>query len=143
MDKILAALAEFKAYFAGIKEALAKLTAAEDRVKSLEAELATAQAALTEKDARITSLTTDLEKSRNEVTALKADLETEKQRTTNTLAAQGLPLDQLPSATTTTNNGAQTETAWAKYSRLLEDGKHREASEFYAANADAIFKSRP
>lgn len=149
MEKILAILSELKAHFTGFKETLSKLTAAEDRVKALEADLATAKQTIGTLGTQLEASKADLQKANDaltskatEISTLTASLEKEKQRTTDTLAAMGISPDQLPASEPKGEAGANGETAWAKYNRLHNEGKHREAGEFYAANAEEIFKSR-
>jgi septal ring factor EnvC (AmiA/AmiB activator) len=148
MEKILAALAELKAYFTGIKEALSKVTAAEDRVKSLEADLATAKQTIGSLTTELQAAKTETEKAQNEATQLRAELKTaqealakEAQRTNDVLATQGIAVDQLPAAELS-SGGAKGETAWAKYQRLLAEGHSMEAGQFYVEHAEEIWKSR-
>lgn len=150
MEKILAALAEFKSYFTGITASLAKVTAAEDRVKALEAELATEKANSAAKDTKVQALTTDLQTAQEQVNAkgteikdLTSKLEVANKRANDTLAAQGLRPEDVPASASGENSGSSnSETAFAKYERLRNTDS-RAAGAFYAANADAIFASRP
>lgn len=149
MEKVLSLLNEIKAYFSGLKEALAKLTAAEDRTKSLETELATAKAhaattatRLSEAEAGMKAAQEQVGQRDAQIKALNEQLGKEKQRTNDTLAAQGIAADLLPSLGTSSNGSVAGETAWTKYQKLLATDP-RAAGAFYAANAEAIFKSRP
>jgi len=144
-DKVIALFEQLKANSLAVKESLAKLTCAEDRVKAVEAELATTRTESSGKDAKIVSLSAELQTVTTakdaEITTLKASVETEKQRATNTIAAQGLPADQLPDATTGTEPGSKGN-AWATYSKLLTTNPAA-AGTFYAANAEAVLANRP
>lgn len=146
MEKILALFGEIKGYFAGIKEALAKVTAAEDRCKALELELVASRAETQAEKDRIVTLSADLETAQGQVNAhgteiknLQAALAAEKSRANNTIAGQGLALDQVPAASTDSQTAGN---AWTHYQKLLANNPSA-AGEFYAKNADAILSSRP
>lgn len=142
-EKIQALINSLAVRFNGIENALAKVTTAEERVKALEAQLDTANQANA-------TLTADLEKAQGEVNAkgteLKAlaeQLDAAKAKANEVIAGQGLDPAAVPASETgTTTVTAGSETAWQKYNRLRAENT-RAAGEFYAANAEAIFNSRP
>lgn len=125
MDKILAALAELKSYFSGIKETLANLKASEERNKQLEANLtelegqnaklqsrldSAEEAGNSEFEVQIKQLNDDLVKTRKEAAEreknLQAQLEAAQAETTKVkglIAAQGIPLDLIPAGETPAN----------------------------------------
>lgn len=143
MDKILAALAELKSYFTGVKEALSKVTAAEERAKSLEAEL------VSEKS-KNQSLTEQLQKAQDqvnsqgtEINGLNEKLQAAEKKANEVLASQGITPEQVPPTESNTSTpGNKSETAWDKYNRLRNEDP-RAAGEFYSQNAEQIFASRP
>ena len=149
MEKILALLADIKGFFTGANAKLEKLTLAEDRVKALEGQLTVAQAAIADRDTKITALTGELATAKGDVTAkaakiteLEGKVAEEKKTAMNVISAQGVPIDQLPAAETSTDGGVKAESAFATYSRLMAEGKSVEAAAFYAKRGDEIFKSR-
>jgi chromosome segregation ATPase len=114
-------LKDLAAKFAGIEAALAKVTTAEERVKTLEGQLAenaksgiklvedleAEQKAHAETKASLQKAQDEVNARDTEIATLKAAIETEKNRATATIAAQALPVDQLPAAavaTTITGN---------------------------------------
>jgi Tfp pilus assembly protein FimV len=148
MEKILALLGDIKGFFTGASDKLDKVVAAEERVKALTAELATTKTESSGKDAQISELTVKLNAAKTEVacrdteiTTLKAAVETEKNRANAVIAAQGLSPELTPAAGVSEAGATGGEAAWAKYNRLLSTNP-REAGAFYAANAEAIAKSR-
>jgi Tfp pilus assembly protein FimV len=147
MEKILALLGDIKGFFTGASDKLDKVVAAEEQAKKLTADLDLAKTNLAVKDAQISELTAKLETAKTEaaakdteITTLKAAVETEKNRANAVIASQGLSPELTPAAGVG-EAGATTESASAKYNRLLATSP-REAGLFYAANADAIAKSR-
>lgn len=116
-------LKDLAAKFAGIEAALAKVTAAEDRVKALESQLADEKGyaelagnnlaaelkSHAETKAALQKAQDEVNAKGAEIAALQQQVETEKGRTAATIAAQALPIDQLPTATVTqTITGAET-----------------------------------
>ena len=114
--------------------AATELTTAKARI----AELEKAAGATTK---TISDLTARAEKAEGEVTQLKGDLAKEQKRANAVIAGQGVPLETVPPADPNGGAAAATETAWAKYQRLLATNP-REAGAFWAQSADQIMKSR-
>lgn len=144
MDKILSWLESFKSFFSS---EVAKISSAQTELVTARAELATANATIAERDTKIVSLTADLEKAQNEVNtsgakvkSLTEELAIEKGRATEAIAEQCLPADKLPEGEVTP--GSKGESAFKVYERLTKEGKHSEAAKFYAANAEAVIKTR-
>jgi hypothetical protein len=146
-------LKDLAAKFAGIEAALAKVTTAEERVKSLEDQLATnAKSGIklveeleAERKAHAETKVA-LQKAQDEVNArdtqiknLEAAVTTEQQRANETIASQGLSLDQVPAGSA--GSSEPKANAWATYQKLLASDAQA-AGAFYAANADAILSSR-
>lgn len=106
---------DLAAKFTGIEAALAKVTTAEERVKALEEQLAESarggikaieqleaeQKSHAETKAALQKAQDDLTAKGSEITALQDQIETEKSRANTVIAAQALPVDQLPTAAVT------------------------------------------
>lgn len=118
------------------------------RVSTLEKELADLRASSTDGEVKITGLNTELASARSElktksdeVAKLAEDLKAANAKANTTIAAQGLPADQLPSNSADTSAGMPGENAWAKYLRLSAEDP-RAAGDFYVRNAEEILKAK-
>jgi TolA-binding protein len=118
------------------------------RIQALEAEVLTCKKAATdaiaERDAlnvKLTDLQGKLTARNGEIATLTAQVAAEKKRANDTLASQGISTEQLPAAGASETPGAQQETAWTKYQRLLASNP-REAGAFWAEKSKEIIESR-
>jgi hypothetical protein len=83
-----------------------------------------------------------LETAKAEVVTLTAALATEKKRANETIAAQGLPLNQVPASSPSAElPGQAAQNPWEKYQALLASNP-RAAGEFWRTNADAILQAK-
>jgi chromosome segregation ATPase len=110
MEKILSWLNDFKSFFSS---EVSKISSAQAELVTVRAELATAKSDLTAAQATISSLQkcaaaagVELTAKDSEITRLTSELATEKNRATETLAAQGVRPEDLP-AGSTENSGAK------------------------------------
>jgi chromosome segregation ATPase len=139
-------LKDLAAKFAGIEAALAKVTTAEERVKALEQSASATKSELEAEQKAHAETKAALQKAQDEVNArdtkiktLEAAVTTEQQRANETIASQGLSLDQVPAGSA--GSSEPKANAWATYQKLLASDAQA-AGAFYAANADAILSSR-
>jgi hypothetical protein len=125
------------------------LAAAQAKITALEAEVAALKAASTDFEAKIITLTGEAESHKqtaaakeSELKNVQAQLVAAQGKANAVIAAQGLPIDQIPTAGTEGGTTTAKENAWEKYARLMAEGKSREAGEFWQAHADEILASR-
>ncbi|HEV2210848.1 MAG TPA: hypothetical protein VG167_18905 [Verrucomicrobiae bacterium] len=119
-----------------------ELKTAKARVTELEGQAAKDKTTITTHEATIQDLHGKVTAKDDEIAKLTTDLAAEKNRTNNTLAAQGVSAEQLPAAETGNSPGAGKESAWGIYERLAAKDPVA-AGQFYFENADAVLKSRP
>lgn len=81
-----------------LTKAQSEVTELRSQVKSLTEALATANAKLSGFTSAQDDLSATIKSQADEIAALKASVESEKRKATDLIAAQGLPLEKLPTA---------------------------------------------
>ena len=102
---------------------------------------AAGQATAAVPSAEVTGLRAQLAEQGTRIKALEEELGVANRRAESTIAAQGVPLEALPAAGVSGAPGAQAESAWKRYNRLLGENP-RAAGEFWAQASAEILGSR-
>ena len=128
--------------------AIKDLETANAKIQTLEGALAASKAtdeatasSLKTLNAKITQLEATITAKDGEIAKLQAEVAAEKKRANDTLASLGVSAENLPAASTGDAGGAQQETAWQKYQRLLAENP-RAAGAFWAEKSNDIIASR-
>ncbi len=141
---LLTSKASIEADLATAKQTIGTLST---NLGAARAEFVVAQAQVVAHAATITAASdaaathaTDLAAKDAEIAALKAGAKSAGETAVNLVAAQGVPAGSLPATASAGGTAKKSVTEFrAEYNRLLSEGKAKEASEYWKANADLVF----